>query len=246
MLPMSTLLRSCRQLLLAVFFVVFAAWAWGEAAQWLLRWHAQHLLADIRSLEVNRSTWSDAQPIMHKWIEDSSPRGACTQQACNYEIDIVQTLPPALIGNPTAGDHNWLPRLVDHIGLRSAAARAGFTIEQGVVTTKWFGEQATPPVNDWHAGANYIPYLSVSAAETSHFHQIAGDQKLPHPDRLVQHKSSYIAVTFAPDEEPAERTALMDFRFTCITRLNPCETQADILPEAMRMLQEQELNPPSR
>jgi hypothetical protein len=246
MLSMNLLLRRCRQLLLAVLLVLFATWAWGEAAQWLFRWHAQHLLADIRSLDVDRSTWSDARPVMHKWIQDSTPKGACTQDACNFEIDLVQTLPPILVGNPTAGAHNWLPRLVDHLGLRNAAARAGLTIEHGVVTTKWFGEQVTPPLRDWHASVNYIPYLSASSEETSHFHQIAGGQKLLHPNRMVQHKGSYVAVTFAPDEDPAERATLMDFRFTCITRLNPCETQADILPEALQMLQEQELTPPSR
>jgi len=246
MLSMNPALRRCRQILFTLVFLLAAAWVWGEAAQWLLRWHAQHLLADIRSLEVNRSSWSDALPIIHKWAPDSTPKGGCTQEACNYQIDLVQTLPPMLVGDPAEGARNWLPRLVDHIGLRSGAARAGFVIEHGVVTSKWFGEQVTLPVRGWRASASYIPYLSASAAETSHFHQIAGDQKLLHPDRMVQHKGSYIAVAFAPDEDPAERATLMDFGFACITRLQPCETQGDILPEALRMLKEQELTPPSR
>jgi hypothetical protein len=101
-------------------------------------------------------------------------------------------------------------------------------------------------VRDWSALDTYVPYLSVSSAETSHFREMTAGQKLLHPKRLVQNKEFYIAVTFSPDEDPAEQSALMDFRFDCITRFRPCESQADILPEALRLLQERQLSGPTR
>jgi hypothetical protein len=235
-----------RQFLLALFFVLSVAWISCEAAQLLLRWRAQKLHADIASLQAGRSTWSDAQPMMEKWKSLGAAKGPCTPAACTYQVDIIQTLPPFMVGNPAPGARNYIPRLTDHIGLRSAAARGGFTVEHGVVVFRWFGVQVTPPVSNWRDSGGYIPYVSASSAQTSQFRERAGDQRLLHPNRMVQHKDSYVAVTFSSGEDSTVQSALMDFQFSCITRFRPCETEADLLPEGMRMWQEQVLSLPSR
>ena len=67
-----------------------------------------------------------------------------------------------------------------------------------------------------------------------------------HPNRLAQNKAFYIAVTFSPEEDAAEQSALMDFRLGCITRFSPCESEDQILPEAQRIWQEQQLSHASR
>ncbi|MDP9052583.1 MAG: hypothetical protein M3O31_17960 [Acidobacteriota bacterium] len=234
------------QLLLALLFILGVSWISGEAAQLLLRWRGQKLLADIRTLHAGRSTWSDTQPIMKKWDSWSVPKGACTEEACTYQIDVVQTLTPILVGNPNGVSKNWIARFTDHTGLRGSAVRAGFNVRDGIVITRWFGEQVTPPVRDWSVPDGYVPYVSVSSAESTLFHQINKDQKLLHPHRLAQSKAFYIAVTFSPDEDSAEQAALMDFDFSCITRFKPCESEGQILPEAFSMWQEQQLSSPSR
>jgi hypothetical protein len=243
---MHSLLRRFRQLPLILLVILGVAWISGEAAQRLLRWRAEKLLADIRTLQVNHSTWADAQQVAEKWAQWGTPKPGCTADACTVQIDLVQTLPAFLVGSPDAGARNFLPRIVDRAGLRSAAARAGFTVEHGIVTARWFGEQTTLPVRDWGSPDGYVPYLSASSAATTHFHEIAGDSRLPHPNRMVQHKSTYIQISYSPDEDPAEQSALMDFRFSCLTQFRPCRSVGDILPEGLRMLQEQELRSPSR
>jgi len=55
---------------------------------------------------------------------------------------------------------------------------------------------------------------------------------------MAQHLKGYLQVSFSPNEDPSEQSALMDFRFACLTQLRPCETEAEILPEGARMLQE--------
>jgi hypothetical protein len=55
---------------------------------------------------------------------------------------------------------------------------------------------------------------------------------------MAQHLKGYLQITFSPDEDPAEQSALMDFRFSCITQFRPCETEAEFLPEGASMLQE--------
>lgn len=243
---MSLALNHVRKLLLTLLLLLCVAWVFGEAAQQLLRWHAQHLLADIRALQVNHTTWSDAVPTMQKWSRWGSAKADCSDVACEYRIDLIQTLPPLLIGSPNASAKNWLPRLMDQIGLRSAAVRAGITVEHGTVTSRWFGEQVTLPIRDWSAPDDYIPYLSVASTESAHFHDHTADHTLQHPNHTAQHVKTYLDISFSPEEVPSEQSALMDFRFNCITRFRPCHNQSDILPEALRMLQEPPLSAPSR
>jgi hypothetical protein len=234
------MLRSSRQILLTILILLGAAWASGEAAQWLLRWRAQKLLTDVRSLEVNRSGWPDAQQIMTKWAQWGKSSASCTAEACAYQINLIQVLPPMLVGYPGVGVKNWLPKMVGHLGLRSGAARAGFSVEHGVVTEKWFGEQVTLPVREWGLPAGYVPYLSVSSGGNSRFHERAGEFPHLHPNRLVRTYPNGMNVSFSPEEEAPEQALLMDFRFSCITQLSPCRNAGDILPEGWRMLQEQQ------
>jgi hypothetical protein len=38
-----------------------------QAQQRLLRWRAERLLADIREIQMGKSTWVDAQRLMYEW-----------------------------------------------------------------------------------------------------------------------------------------------------------------------------------
>jgi len=240
LLCMNAMLRTCRQILLVILVLLAAAWATGEAEQWLLRWRANKLLSDVRSLEVERSGWADAQQVMRKWGQWGSYKGSCTSQACMYQINLVQTLPPVLGGYPGKGVNNWLPKLMGHLGLRGGAARAGFAIEQGVLTQMWFGEQVTLPVQDWDLSGHYVPYLSVASGGYSRFPLHTSEFPHLHPYRMVQAYPHGMTVIYSPEEAPAERALLLDFRFTCITRLRPCRSEGEMLPEGWRMLQEQQ------
>ena len=142
---MNYLIRRSRQFLPTFLLLLCFAWAFGEAAQQLLSWHAQHLLADIRAIEVNHTTWFEAVPIMQKWSRWGAAKAGCSEASCDYRINLVRALPPFLIGTPEAAARNFLPRLIDHVGLRTAAVRAGLTVEHGIVTSKWFA----PPVSCW-------------------------------------------------------------------------------------------------
>jgi hypothetical protein len=85
----------------------------------------------------------------HKVGLAGAPRRALHRRLCIYRITLVQVLPPFAVGYPDKGVHNWLPRLADHLGLRSVAVRAGFSVKNGVVTSKWFAEQVSLPVSAW-------------------------------------------------------------------------------------------------
>ncbi len=236
---MNAMLRWLRQTLSIVLVLLAAVWVTGETSQWLLRRHAEKLLADVRALEVNHSGWSDAQQTMSEWGRSGAPTGNCTAEKCTYRIDLLQTLPQILQGYPGGGAANWLPRALGHLGLRGAAVRAGFTVENGVVKEKWFGEQVTLPVRDWSRSDNYVPFLSVSSRASAKFHDRVRDPDQTFPNRLARAYPYGLNASFSPDEEAAEQALLMDFRFSCITQLAPCEDVSSILPEAWRTLQQE-------
>jgi hypothetical protein len=225
--------------MLSILLIFTVAWATEEGSQLLVRWRAQRLLADIDSISVNRSGWSDAQALMKKWGDLGAPAASCTAELCNYRVTLLQVLPRELIGYPDKGVKNWLPRIMDHIGLRSVAVRAGINVEHGVIMSKWFAEQVSLPVSAWgSAGNTYIPDLAISSGEYTRYPDYA-TKPSAYPYRRIQNfEGPYgITVYFMPQEEAGERAALMDFHLTCITRFSPCLSQGDILPEAWKMAQ---------
>ncbi len=241
-LSMNLALKRFRQLLLAALLLICVVWVQAESSQWFLRLRAQHLLTDIRSLDVNHSGWPDAQKVMTKWGSYAVHTGPCTTESCTYRVDMLQVLPQMLIGYPDVGVKNYLPRIVDHTGLRSVAARGGFTVEHGIVTSKWFAEQVALPVREWgEPGAAAITDLAVSSGEFLDFPQSAAGSPL-HPYRRIRDwKGPYgVTVQFVPQEDSSEQSLLMDFRFSCLTQFSPCLNHGDILPEAWKNLQEQE------
>jgi hypothetical protein len=175
--------------------------------------------------------------MMMKWGPWSVPTASCTAQSCNYQINLIQSLLPVLGGTPGKNAGNWLPKMLGHLGLRSAAARAGFIVQKGVITEKWFGEQVTLPLQDWDASASYVPYLSVSSHESAKFHDHRRDPDQVFANRLVRTYPHGMNTSFAVDEDTSEKTLLMDFRFNCITRIRPCREVVEILPEAWQTLQ---------
>ena len=235
---MNAMLRSCRQFLLLILILLGVAWASSEGYLWLLRWRAEKLLTDVRSLQVDRGGWPDAQRLMTRWGHWGTSSATCTPDACAYRISLIQALPETLVGHPGKGAKNWLPKMVGHLGMRSAAARAEFTVEHGVVTATWFGEQVTLPVQDWNSSMDYVPYLSASSGEDSKYRDHFPEWHPLHTDRRVEPYPNGMNVVFSPQEEASEQALLMDFRFSCITRLRPCRDAGEFLPEGERMVQE--------
>jgi hypothetical protein len=231
-----------RRLLALLLVLLGAAWIFADASQWLLRWRAEGMLADIQSLKVNQSTSAQGQSLLRKWSHWGEIQTYCREGTCQHFVILRHILPTILQGNPDRNAINCLPILIDFIGLRSAGVGAGFSEENGVVTEKGFSEMVHVPVRDWYLrGDAYVPDLVVSANEVHKF----GDHeeyyvRPSQPFRLARYmKGPYgVIVKFKPEESTSEQAALMNFQFSCITQLVPCRSERDILPEGWQLLQE--------
>src|SRR4051812_1745853 len=97
--------------------LAFIGWSVVEIRQWLFRYKAQALLADINSLDVNRGTWSDARNLMSRWGRWGSWYGNCGPESCSYSIRIchLQWVYPGFVLQE--GPHLGT-RLLETAGLR--------------------------------------------------------------------------------------------------------------------------------
>jgi hypothetical protein len=229
----------CLRVLAALAVLVVSAWAIAYAGQWLLRWRAERLLGEIRSLQVNRSTLAEVKPLIAKWSKTQEVSTDCTAEDCQYGVTLTDVLPAPLRGYPDDGVKNYLPRLMDHIGLRSASAVGGIRVRNGVVTERTFIENVSLPVSVWfERGGAFVPDLLVWSSEISSFRGYDFTPLYPH--RVARNlKGPYgVKITFVPEEQADVQKALMDFRLHCITRFSPCLEESEILPESSKLLEE--------
>jgi len=183
---------------------------------------------------------------MSKWGRWGGYRGVCTAQHCKYGIHFEHGLPKSLIGYPDEGVKNWLPRLVTRLGLRGwAAVAAGFTVENGLVTETDFLEDVMLPVQTWFSPP-FESDLYVSSREENKSPSYGLEYFPVHSNRTARMSKFGLLVRFFPEENPSEKESLMNFRFNCITQLNPCLREDEILPEGWHLLQEEQASPFSK
>jgi hypothetical protein len=225
---------------ISLFLVV--GWLAMMARQWLFRMRAEALLADIKSLSLNRSSWSDAQRLMTRWGRWGGYYGNCNEEDCSYSVRIYH-LPlvyPAFVFEE--GPHLGA-RILELIGLRSAAVSAGFHVVHGVVTNKGYGMDVALPVSRWifpgggfwlkdKIGSTYWPTLDVAFREGAKLSESNPYTIAEHPNHGLIHRRTILEVHFTPEESPEEQAALTDFRFDCFTRWAACLSRGELLPRA--------------
>lgn len=244
-LHMRQVLRWSHRVLPGLISLLIVAWAVGEVLQWRMRWRAEKLLDDVRSLQVNRSTDAEARALLQKWSKWGPVQTYCYEGDCNSYVVLKRWMPQFLQKKPVGQAPHWLVSLIDLTGLRDSGFIVGFNTKKGLVTGTGFTESIGLPVRDWYSrdGA-YVPDLMVFSGEATEFHDHEREAYVrpSHPHRIARRmKGPYgVSVKFTPEETPAEKAALMDFRFNCVTQFIPCRDESEILPEGVRLLDQQD------
>ena len=225
-----------------ILLVLIASWLGLEVSQWLFRTRAERLLADIKSLQVNHSSWSDAQTLMFRWGKWGGWYGSCTPEDCRYSITVrhFSLIYPGFVFEE--GPHLGA-RILESLGLRSAGVSATFHVVHGIVTEKGFGMSAALPVSNWitpnggfwlkdEIGSTYWPSIDVASFEGAKLRGATPFTIGRNPYRGFVQRRILLEASFTPEEAPTEQAALMDFHFDCITRWKGCTNRAQILPQA--------------
>jgi len=201
---------------------IFAAFI--QIQQRILRRRAEHLLADIRGIELRKSTWPDAQKIFTRWGAWGHYEGDCTERSCTYEIELTAF---------------WFPGPYEMLGGRWTRINASLSVVDGVIWGKAFSvELEVPPGKGADHSYDDQRYALIGRSES-----VAGfwpgAPNVMHPNYLIGKPSGCegcmaVWVRFTPYADPADVQRLMDFDLSCLTRRPACRDEGDIMPTAWK------------
>ncbi len=208
--------------------------------QYLLRWRAERLLSDIRTIQMGKSTWADAQQLMYRWGKWGRYEGTCAAERCSYQIELDERLSSSLVGCCRK-----LLVIYYIFGGRDAAVVARFDVIQGQIWAKDFVLvmgvfEGTLPDDDRE-------YMLSGSATTRWRVRDFRWQNPRHPEYVVDRPDACtggceeINARYTPFADPVEVNQLMSFSLDCITRLVTCRHREDIMPSVSRQMAEEKL-----
>jgi hypothetical protein len=235
---MRRLTRWLGRIIAGALLIAFALWLVAYGRQWLLRSRAERLLADIQALQVQKSSWADAQRLMTRWGAWGSYEGSCTPAKCYYFVWMHDAIPweyrfPWEDEFGHDDSPHRLARMLDRIGLRTSVVHAAFSVSNGTVVSKHFDMMVLTPVRYWNDPDEKVRIqLTAGASEGSRLNVLPdtyyGDI---YSVALFDSRGGVLADS-TPMEPLKHRKALMAFRLNCISQWSPCLQQKEILPQA--------------
>lgn len=221
--------------------------------QRLFRYRSERLLADMQSIKLHNTPWSEAQKLMSRWGAWGHYDGSCTWTNCRYMIVLSDW---SGFGRDFDGS-GWFrkaawplftSRLYRLAGGRIGVFYAGFVVQDGTIWRTSQGidldvpEDSGPQQNEPEYG-NIVHVQSRSSlnpnAASRGSHWILGSemQLAEHPDFKAGRPSGCencmaIDITYSVTAKDDLIRQLTSFDLSCITRWKPCLFPEDIVPAA--------------
>lgn len=224
--------------------------------QYVLRWRAEQLLADIRQIQMGKSTWADAQRLMHRWGKWGRWEGSCDARSCDYQIamqDASNALPTFFftqtdlqLRSEKRDYSRWQLRLYSILGGRVAQVYAEIRIKNGIIWTKAYTVQT--PRDSHEMGTDDL--LIGTAEGTTHLNP--DDWPIPsnHPEFQIRAAGpcegcnggcticELIQTRVTPFADPGAMSQLFEFNLACISSWRECEEPREIMPSAWRLFRQ--------
>jgi len=218
---------------LSALWLVMLAFAAIRAEQWLLRSRAQRLLSDIRELQSIEGRWTEAQRIMVRWRPWGLGESFCTPQTCFFYVRMRDPIDSFIRGDldrpPRFRFLVWPSQL---LGEKFTFVEASLRVKDGMV------EESRFRMNFFGQDEGMARSVSTSVA-------LGYDaERWQHPDYYAEkHPGCKECVLFETGSTPfagrEKVRELTDFNFSCITRWSPCRTEADVMPSAWKLYQQE-------
>lgn len=222
------ILRPLGWLFVGVLLVIILLAGAIRLDQYVLRRRGERLQADIRVLELRKSTYADARKVIDHWWNNAR-EGACQHYWCDAEIvleNVGYRYAPFILNSPTA------LAAYRRLGGRPVSIFALIRIREGVVWEKAITihidstsiEPDGTPFHYWLTGnVGTGPIDPVSAT---------------HPEyRIVNAREDWVSVNFSSFADPKDVLRLTNINFSCVTRWHPCSNRSEILPAAWAEVQ---------
>jgi len=197
--------------------------------RYVLRRNADRLLTDLKSLEMRRSTFEDAQRVRDGWDGHVHGEGPCDAYSCDLSIQLGDFLERHLTFFVTHQRAGLAYRL---LGGRPARIDSYVRVRKNIVWGKGIEAWIAGPWSRQRDGTRF--YWTLIGRAKSGLPE--GISSL-HPEYSVGSPSgcsgcSEAHVIFTPYADPSDVNRLMDINFSCLTRWKACQTKAEILPTA--------------
>jgi hypothetical protein len=201
--------------------------------QWLLRRSAEHLLSDLRSLELRESTYGDARKIMVRWHNDLRQGGPCQQVRCDFQVVIGDTF---WRYSDYFAYHPRLALLYRSLGGRAAAVWGFVHVREGLVVGKGIeaGVESHSVSSEDGSSFDFVLMGRARSDWPMVIRSLHPEYSLGGPDGCTNCVT--IWATFTPFADVLDVRRLMDIDFSCFTRWKPCTTKAEIMPAAWNQL----------
>lgn len=194
--------------------------------QYLLRRKAEHLLADLKLLEMRKSTYHDAQQVVDRWKDSIHQAGTCQPNRCDVEIGLGGFFDHH---REFFIHHERLTQAWRILGGRPTEIDGYIRVRRDVVWGKGIRAIVLTYSVDY-GDINLVGRMgSGSPGFISALHP-EYDVGIGRPTTGVRSAGAY--ADFTPYADPADVNRLMDIDFSCLTRWRSCQTGADIAPTA--------------
>jgi hypothetical protein len=243
-----TLRRFVGRAALALFLLLLVLFAAVQAQQWLLRWRAERLMADMHRIRLYQTTWPEAQELIRKWGAWGHWDRSCLPEDCEYSIAIGDYL-WGIHGDQEPG---WLFRAIENLhrsrllGGRIGGLRATFTVHDGTIwrTSERIAVDVPPELLSKNPqNIEYGLLVDVKSRQQLN-RDTQGDRILGPMDQLAEHPY-FVAgspsgceiclageVTYSTRTPQSQIDELSDFNLSCFTRFVPCKFLPDLYPAA--------------
>jgi len=246
MINLRTLRRIAARIALAVALLVVALFVFVQAQQWITRWRAERLMADMHRIRLYQTTWAEAQELMRKWGAWGHWDGKCTAEDCEYAIVVGDGL-WGLRGDKGLG---WfervliLPRGYGLFGGRLAGLRAGFTVHNGTIWRLSEKIVVDVPPGLFSLGQPNMDYgLLVDVKSRQQLNrETHGDRILGGMEGLAEHPY-FVAgspggcenclageVTYSTRAPQWQIDELSEFNLSCFTQFRACKLLPELYP----------------
>jgi hypothetical protein len=226
--------------------------AFVQVEERIQRHRAELLIADLKPLQVNKSTWADAERIRSKWSAwrmDSGQPEPCSAERCQFGIRLLDGIAKRRFDK--FGFAIIPPAVMRPFFWHGAMVMASVTVKNGLVTDIYASLWTYVPKGDGPGPKpsdppGYVTYDSGEYTLTvfTRFspgwpsYQYSLLWPAPPPSQLdyVVAKPSGcegclgIYTEFAPTASQADIARLDKFNLDCMTRWTPCTVERDIYP----------------
>ena len=222
-----------------------------QVQQRLFRYRAKRLRDDFRAILLHKSTWQDAQALMHRWGAWGHYDGVCTATNCKYEISMPD-LASSFFGyrdDQTLARFLFSTRFIYAyvmLGGHLGSLQVRFIFQDRLIgRTSTAVDIYDPPKfllpthDDSGVGLVLIAQSRDSLrASPPQAHWILGgnDQLADHPTYKVGRPGGCTGcllgeVTYSPDASQEDIRKFTDYNFNCFTSMR-CTILEDLLPAA--------------